>query len=157
MLPDHPHVQNVTTPLHQCRLLWIVANIFAWLSRQSSGTIWEVTRKSQHADCSFVEIQNIRRILTAESGFYVVPSPTRREFASDYYRSHHIQVFFAFFKTKILILTFEGLRLAPHRAPDLFFLSFWQDQSVAFNCLWEEIPTTVCMQTMNTECKLVPS
>ena len=33
MLPDHLHVQNVTTPLHQCGLLWIVTDISAWLSQ----------------------------------------------------------------------------------------------------------------------------
>ena len=43
---DHPHVLNVITPLYQCELLCIVANISAWRSQQSSDAIWAVTKRS---------------------------------------------------------------------------------------------------------------
>ena len=35
---DHPHIINVTTPLHQCGQLWMVADISIWQSQQSSGS-----------------------------------------------------------------------------------------------------------------------
>ena len=40
MLPDRPHIPNDITPQHQCGLLWIVADIFAWQSLQLRGMIW---------------------------------------------------------------------------------------------------------------------
>ena len=44
MLPDYTHVSNVIMPQHQCELLWIVANISARQSLQSSGVIWAVEK-----------------------------------------------------------------------------------------------------------------
>ena len=42
MLPDYPHILNVVTPLYQCMLLWIVAEISAWRSRQSIFWVFHV-------------------------------------------------------------------------------------------------------------------
>ena len=56
MLPGHPHVRNITTLLLQCGLLWIVADISAWQSQQSSDVILTVTRKTQCANYAAMEV-----------------------------------------------------------------------------------------------------
>ena len=65
MPPDHRHILNIVTPLYQCSLLWIMADISAWRSQQSSGA----------------DLGGYKEIITCESCIYVdlkYPHPRRR-------------------------------------------------------------------------------
>jgi len=114
MLPDHPQVSNVTTPQHQCELLWIVTDISIWHSQQSSGTIWAVTVKSQRANRAVVEIQNSPLCINLP-GIYIVSSPTGRVLLLWLLLKIPHASILCFSWTKIFIFMPESLRPAPHR------------------------------------------
>jgi len=95
MLLDHLHVQNVTTPQLRGMLLWIVMDISALQSQQSSGVIWAVMRKSQRANHTVIEIQNSHTLnYNSNRCIYIPRSWLRKGFASDYHRKHYTQALF---------------------------------------------------------------
>ena len=66
---------------YQYGLLWIVTDISAWKSQQSSGAIWAVIIKLQHANLTVVEIWSSNVCINSSPSIYIVSSPTGRGWA----------------------------------------------------------------------------
>ena len=82
--PDHSHILNVVTPLNLYGLLWIVVNISAWRSKQSSGVIWALQRDHNVWIMQLYGFKISAPIKTAQAGITTSPSPSRKGFRFDY-------------------------------------------------------------------------
>jgi len=127
-LPDHPHVQNVTTPLLQFGLLWMVVDVSAdtinWRDLSNYEEI-TVCKACSYGDPEFSSI-------TTPTGTYT--SRLRKGFASDYHWKYYTQIPFRLLplKTRMLILTPESFRMAPHQ-------SSWPERRSLFFCVFDKI------------------